>query len=198
MIASDTEHETPSVAARRLGIDAYSLWRMIDECCARNPARPLVVHMRQAEALYRQQLRCAFPNGYARASFISNGDLRRRLRDAEISTEHGRATRIPIGVFEEVYTWAPGPWSAAWRRAFAAPGRPCAPWILALALHDLAADASAPADATGDAAREQAAWCREALPTVVLDFARDALEVPVLAPPTRCGATLPRRESGAA
>jgi|CXWK01.1.fsa_nt_gi hypothetical protein len=198
MIVPDAEHETPSVAARHLGIGAPALWRMIDECGARNPARPLVVHMRQAEALYRQQLRCVFPDGYARPRYISNGGIRKRLRNAGIATEHGRATRIPIGVFDEVCACASGPWSAAWRRAFAAPGRPCAPWILALALHDLAAVRAAPGDAAGDAAREQAAWCREALPAVVLDFARVALGASALAPPTRCGAAFLRSGSRAA
>lgn len=191
MIAPDDGCETPSVAAQRLGICRVALWRMLDECCARNPARPLMVHMRQAEALYRQQLRCEFPSGYARAHSRSPFDMRDRLRAAGILTEPGRATRIPTRVFDEVYACASGPWCDAWRRAFAAKGRPCAPWILALALHDLTA-------APDGGERGPAAWCREALAANVFAFVQAVLEAPALAPPARCGATPPRIESRAA
>lgn len=185
MIAPCPEYETPTVVARRLGITNDALWRLLDECGARLADRPLIVPVRRAEALYRQQLRCVFPSGFARSIDVSPSVVHKRLRDAAVPTDAARATRIPIGVLEEAHTFAPGPWCVAWRSAHVATQRPCAPWVLALALYDLAAAARA----SDDADRGGSAWCISALPSHVASFARALLDAPAYAPPARCGAT---------
>jgi len=197
--------ESVKVVAQRLGVTGWALLALLRECGV--PPRPLHLvtetQRRQnpkrgvdpllADELFTLRMQRAVSlHTWDRARGVAYGTAGRLLvRHGFSVSRRGKILRAPEALLDEMHKHGPGPWAHLWRLVLAMPERPCAPWFLALAAWDLAADNSKP-----EGEQDPALWARWALSLAVEKAAEDLASQISRPGLSRCSAE--RREERAA